>query len=186
MIPFIKTVGFRKEIFYMDNFLNTLGRWIKTFLHFLNNYFNQLSARWQEEQTTKQLFYNSIHWNNVSQMLQDELFLILKNSPYEYFNTMFCSDNINNNGWEIRGNDIVYCFDIYTSTPPTNFVLEQLRQKLNLKIAQYQRMFIQQYGHEQASLLYPCIYYGMYILSMKQDGVMVRFEITTHLSYITP
>lgn len=170
----------------MNNFLHLLGKWLKTFLHFLNNYFNQLSAKWQEERTSRQLFYNSIHWDNVSLMLQRELFFILKNSPYEFFNYLPCSDDIYNCGWELRGNDIVYCYEVYVSDPPNNFILEQIRKKLNLKIAQYQRMFIQQYGHEQASLLYPCIYYGMYLLSMKQDGVMVRFEITTHLSYITP
>lgn len=123
-----------------------------------------------------------MYWDNVSQMLQEELFLILRNSPYDFLNQIFCSDNINYSGWEIRGNDVIYRFDIYAPNPPTNFVLEQVRQKLNIKIAQYQGQFIKQYGHGQTSLAHPCIYYGMYILSMKQDGVMVRFEIVSHCS----
>ena len=167
----------------MDKFFNILGAWMKYLLRFLNNLFTNLSARWQEEQTSRQLFHNNIYWNNISSMIQEELFLILKNSPYEFLNNMFCSDNINNSGWEIRDNEILYYYDIYTSEPQNSFALEQIRQKLNLKISQYQRQFIQQFGHEQTSLSYPCIYYGMYISSIRQDGSMIRFEIVSHLSH---
>ena len=167
----------------MDKFFNTLGAWIKSFLYFLNNYFNQLSTRWQEEQTSKQLFFNNIHWNKVSMTLQEELFEILKNSSYDYFNNLHCPNNLMNYGWEIRENEILYCFDVYTPNPPNNFVLEQIRQKLNIEIAQFQAMVLQEYGHDLASLIYPCIYYGMYIMSMKRDGVMIQFRIATHLSH---
>ena len=167
----------------MGNIFSFLGKCFQNLFIFLNNFFTHLSAKWQEEQISTQYFYNSIHWNQVSVMLQEELYFILKSSPYDFLNQMFCSDNINYSGWETRQNDVVYFYDIYTSTPPTDFVLEQVRQKLNIKIAQYQRQFIQQCGFEEAALYHPCIYHGMYITSIKQDGIMIRFEIITHLSH---
>ena len=170
----------------MNNFLDTLGRWIKSFLHFLNNFFNHLSGKWQEEQKYRHQYNRVVYLNYIYQMILKEFYLILKNSPYEFLNKISSSDSINSCGWEYRGDEVVYYFDIYVPDPPNNFVLEQIRKKLNIKIAQYQRQLIQQYGHEQAFLLYPCIYHGIYILSIKQDGAMVRFEIITHLSSYYP
>lgn len=167
----------------MNNFLHLLGKWLKTFLHFLNNFFTHLSVEWQEERTSRQLFYNSIHWNKVSLTLQEELFEILKNSAYDYFNNLHCPNNLINYGWEIRENEVLYCFDVYTPNPPSNFILEQIRQKLNIEIAQHQAIFLQQYGDDLACLIYPCIYYGMYIMSMKRNGVMIQFKVATHLSH---
>ena len=152
---------------------------------FFKQFYNHLLFKWHEEQSVLQQYYNFTHWNRVSLMLQEDLFFVLKISPYEFLNNLFCSDNINNSGWEVRENETLYYFDIYTSESQNSFVLEQIRQKLNLKIAQYQQQFIQQYGHEQTKLSYPCIYYGMYILSIKQDGTMIRFEIISHLSHCT-
>lgn len=170
----------------MGKFLEILGKWIKTFLHFLDDLFNHLSATWQEEQYVRQQYRNTIVWNDVSQMILEELFLILKNSPYGFLNNMFCSDNIINAGWVVHNNNIVYHYDIYCSDPPNDCALEQIRQKLNQKIAQYQQQLIRQYGHKQTALSYPCIYYGMYITSIKRNGTMIHIEIVSHLSHITP
>ena len=170
----------------MDAFFDALGKWIKTFLHFLSNLYHYFSTKWHDEQLARQQYQNAMHRDNVSQMLLEELFLILKNSPYDCFNKIFCIDNIICTGWTEHDDEIFYHYDIYCSDPPNGFALEQIRQKLNIAIAQCQRRFIQQFGHEQTILSYPCIYHGMYLSSIKADGTMIHIEIVSHLSHITP
>lgn len=166
----------------MDKYLDSLGHGIKSIYHFLSDYLTHISDDWKEDQQLKQYQRNIVYWNNLSFILQEELFVVLKNSPYPFLNNLYCSDNINNCGWWFKGNDLFYYYDIY-SEPQNSFVLEQIRQKLNHKIAHYQQQFIYQYGHDQAAQMNPCIYYGFYITSIRQHGAMIRFEITTHLSY---
>ena len=177
----------------MDKYLGLLGSGIKSTYHFLSDYFSHLSAKWQDEQIYKQQLHNNNLRYDISYMIREELYSVLCHCNYSFIN-IFCSDNIDNLGWDVHfvecwHNNIpymkeytIYHYDIYTSNPPNAVALEQIRKNINLKIGECQQHIIQQYGHELAQLTYPCIYSGMYISSIKCNGCMVHFEITCHLS----
>ena len=130
----------------------------------------------------KQMLNYSVY--SLMLVIQEALFDILAHRDIEHIKTIRAAADIRIIDYRVVNDAFIYIFeiekkDIYSKV--SNYALEQLRRRMNSDIYRRQQQIMRIYGVEFLMINYPLLYYGIYILKIKDVGDSLRLYVATHI-----
>ena len=149
---------------------------LKTLCELIKNHINQKNRQYIIQQGVNK--QNAI--SNTGMYIPNELYEALRQGNYPLIQPIQSCRNFRFNSWVKSKGIILYKYrlqKVNIQQPIANIVLQQMMVNMNKDIASAQNELINLYGHEYVSAFYWCIYYGMYIMAIKDVGMEIEITV---------
>lgn len=160
--------------------MNKIKECICVLFSYISDYFTDAKQKRlvSQQNAQKQYIYNSAQ--QLHQQIQFELFLALGNNHYTNLHPITMPNHIRLHQWFISQGTFIFQYRLSAHNIPAHTLLDLMRQNMNTDIYQCQQNLLNTHPFEVIEILYPCIFWGLYIINIQSVGNDIVISVVTN------
>ena len=162
----------------MKDFLKKIYSLISAMLTAFSDSLQSAHEQKQQQQLLMQEYRRADYIRSVMYEMQNDLFPILGKRHYRFLNSILAPADIRVAGYKVRGNGIIYEFQLEKSaeTSVDSTILQRVQQNMNADIQQAQYHL----GTHGSLADYPFLAYGLKVVGIKDVGLALQVSVVTN------
>ncbi len=149
-------------------------------LSFFSDYFKKANRKQLMLQQNAQQQAICNYAQQLQQQIQLELFLALGNNHYTNLHPITVSNHIRIHRWYIRHGTFIFQYRLSTQSIPAQTLLNLMCQNMNTDIYQCLQNLIDTYPLNVVEMLYPCLFWGLYVIDIRPIGNDICISVVTN------
>lgn len=164
----------------MKRLFTKLYNFIETGVTYITDRIHQRNQETMQQQISMQNQSRNYYASMMQQDIQKELCIALQGSHYSSLHPIYSSKNIRINGFTFQNNACIFTYRLAADNIPARSILDIIRGNLNTDIYQCQQDLIYSLGMEDACILHPYLFYGLYVIGIYPDGTDICIQVATN------
>lgn len=169
----------------LQNYLQSVAQGLKNALCSAADYYKQqyqqdLQAQQQQcRQYQNQLLQARI--TTLQSEIHQELFDVMSQCQYTILHPIHLLSHIRPAGWRLTSQGVIYRFILSGTQNPAQFILTNLKNKINLDIYNYNKNIVATMPLQVAQMLHPHIINGLYVLQASAVGNDIYLYVASNV-----